>query len=73
MNEAGSNHWHRADLLKKWMDYGGILIIGYTMYRNLSQGLRVRNKRLKKTFQECLIDPGIATFSKNTVIILRIC
>lgn len=58
LNEAGSNNWNRADMLKRWHTYGGVLIIGYTMYRNLAQCLRVKSKHQKKIFKESLVDPG---------------
>ncbi|KAI0240586.1 Transcriptional regulator ATRX, partial [Lamellibrachia satsuma] len=48
----------RADVLRNWQEDGGILIIGYEMYRNLSQHRNIRNKRLKKIFTETLVDPG---------------
>ena len=49
----------RADVLRNWQEDGGILIIGYEMYRNLSQHRNIRNKRLKKIFTETLVDPGV--------------
>lgn len=52
------NNWHRADTLKSWLEDGGIMIIGYEMYRNLSQGHHVKNKKQRKIFEECLVNPG---------------
>ena len=52
------DNWGRADRLKDWHEGGGILIMGYEMYRNLSQSKRVRNKKQKKVFAETLVDPG---------------
>ncbi|KAH9519843.1 hypothetical protein Btru_071052 [Bulinus truncatus] len=48
----------RANALKDWQASGGIMIIGYEMYRNLTIGARCKNKRLKKIFTETLVDPG---------------
>ncbi|XP_012940516.1 transcriptional regulator ATRX [Aplysia californica] len=48
----------RADTLKDWHESGGIMIIGYEMYRNLTTGARIKNKRQKKIFYETLVDPG---------------
>ncbi|KAK6975334.1 transcriptional regulator ATRX, partial [Biomphalaria glabrata] len=48
----------RASALKEWQELGGIMIIGYEMYRNLTTGARCKNKRQKKTFFETLVDPG---------------
>ena len=48
----------RAELLKSWHEEGGVMIMGYEMFRNLSQLSRVKNKRYKKIFTESLLDPG---------------
>ena len=58
LQEAGANNWRRSDMLKHWMRYGGVMVMGYSMYRNLSQCYRVRSKTQKKVFQEALVDPG---------------
>ena len=52
-------------MLKHWSRYGGVMIVGYSMYRNLSQCYRVRSKHQKKIFQEALVDPG----EKSSIII----
>ncbi|XP_077433961.1 transcriptional regulator ATRX isoform X2 [Vanacampus margaritifer] len=48
----------RAVALQQWHDLGGIIIIGYEMYRNLTQGRNIKSKKLKETFQKTLVDPG---------------
>ena len=48
----------RSQVLDEWHKEGGIMIIGYEMLRNLSQGSRVRNKKQKTIFHKTLIDPG---------------
>ncbi|XP_056396816.1 transcriptional regulator ATRX isoform X1 [Hyla sarda] len=48
----------RAFLLQRWHDNGGVLIIGYEMYRNLTQGRNVKSKKLKEMYQKTLVDPG---------------
>ncbi|KAM3911606.1 transcriptional regulator ATRX [Leptodactylus fuscus] len=48
----------RGFLLQRWHDQGGILIIGYEMYRNLTQGRNVKSKKLKEVYQKTLVDPG---------------
>lgn len=58
LQEVGGNNWRRADMLTHWMRYGGVLIMGYSLYRNLSQCYRIRSKHQKKLFQEALVDPG---------------
>lgn len=48
----------RAYALQRWQEDGGIMIIGYEMYRNLTQGRNIKSKKLKETFQKTLVDPG---------------
>uniref|UniRef100_A0A674DW65 DNA helicase n=1 Tax=Salmo trutta TaxID=8032 RepID=A0A674DW65_SALTR len=48
----------RAAALQQWQEDGGIMIIGYEMYRNLTQGRNIKSKKLKETFQKTLVDPG---------------
>uniref|UniRef100_A0A096LWP9 DNA helicase n=1 Tax=Poecilia formosa TaxID=48698 RepID=A0A096LWP9_POEFO len=48
----------RAYALQQWQESGGVMIIGYEMYRNLTQGRNIKSKKLKETFQKTLVDPG---------------
>ncbi|XP_063347901.1 transcriptional regulator ATRX isoform X1 [Pelmatolapia mariae] len=48
----------RAYALQRWQEMGGIMIMGYEMYRNLTQGRNIKSKKLKETFQKTLVDPG---------------
>lgn len=48
----------RAAVLKNWHSNGGVMIIGYDMFRNLTQGSHCKNKNQKKIFSESLVDPG---------------
>uniref|UniRef100_A0A8C1JSZ3 DNA helicase n=1 Tax=Cyprinus carpio TaxID=7962 RepID=A0A8C1JSZ3_CYPCA len=48
----------RAYALQRWQEDGGVMIIGYEMYRNLTQGRNIKSKKLKETFQKTLVDPG---------------
>lgn len=48
----------RAFALQRWQEDGGVMIIGYEMYRNLTQGRNIKSKKLKETFQKTLVDPG---------------
>uniref|UniRef100_A0A3Q3J419 DNA helicase n=1 Tax=Monopterus albus TaxID=43700 RepID=A0A3Q3J419_MONAL len=48
----------RAYALQQWQENGGVMIIGYEMYRNLTQGRNIKSKKLKEIFQKTLVDPG---------------
>uniref|UniRef100_A0A1A7W7G8 DNA helicase n=1 Tax=Iconisemion striatum TaxID=60296 RepID=A0A1A7W7G8_9TELE len=48
----------RAYALQGWQESGGVMIMGYEMYRNLTQGRNIKSKKLKETFQKTLVDPG---------------
>uniref|UniRef100_A0A8C9SVR9 DNA helicase n=1 Tax=Scleropages formosus TaxID=113540 RepID=A0A8C9SVR9_SCLFO len=48
----------RAYALQRWQEDGGIMIIGYEMYRNLTQGRNIKSKKLKEAFHKTLVDPG---------------
>ena len=52
------DNWGRSELLNDWHNGGGAMIMGYEMFRNLSQSARVKNKKQKKIFTETLLDPG---------------
>lgn len=55
----------RARELKHWQKTGGVLIIGYEMFRNLScEGKKFRPK-MRKDFQETLVDPGTPFFNNK--------
>ena len=51
------NH-SRADLLSKWKKSGGIMIIGYSLFRILAS-YAGKSKKLKAAFDESLLDPGM--------------
>lgn len=59
----------RAFALQQWQESGGVMIIGYEMYRNLTQGRNIKSKKLKETFQKTLVDPGAVPFNTNSFII----
>ncbi|XP_066190019.1 transcriptional regulator ATRX isoform X2 [Sylvia atricapilla] len=48
----------RSYMLQHWQDEGGVMIIGYEMYRNLAQGRNVKSRKLKEVFNKALVDPG---------------
>lgn len=53
-------NYERASRLKEWLENGGVCVLGYDMFRNLSAE---NNKRFRKTqlasFQQALVDPGM--------------
>jgi transcriptional regulator ATRX len=52
------NYGERVQMVQDWQDSGGILIIGYQMFRNLCKGSHIRSRKQKKIFYECLSEPG---------------
>ncbi|KAM9269891.1 transcriptional regulator ATRX isoform 7-T7 [Cariama cristata] len=51
----------RSYMLQRWQDEGGVMIIGYEMYRNLAQGRNVKSRKLKEIFNKALVDPGVGS------------
>lgn len=49
----------RSYMLQRWQEDGGVMIIGYEMYRNLAQGRNVKSRKLKDIFNKALVDPGM--------------
>lgn len=52
----------RAFALQQWQESGGVMIMGYEMYRNLTQGRNIKSKKLKETFQKTLVNPGTVLY-----------
>jgi transcriptional regulator ATRX len=52
-------NYERMYQLKEWQSCGGVMVLGYDMFRNLTntQTKRIRKKALE-TFQSTLVDPG---------------
>ena len=48
----------RADALEEWMERGGIMVMGYQMFRILVNN-KTRSKKKRNIFDNALIDPGI--------------
>ena len=53
------NNEIRMFTCRHWLENGGVMILGYDMYRNLTNEKNKRFKpRLREMFQKCLVDPG---------------
>ena len=57
LHGVGSNTT-RLGIIGDWYESGGVLIVGYEMYRNLSQGMRMRRTEWQEEFPRMLRDPG---------------
>jgi len=62
MVEAGALHADRADYLDEWVEEGGIMLMGYEQFRNLSAGRGIRKGKktagIKERYAKALLDPG---------------
>eukprot|EP00290_Baffinella_frigidus_P030429 CAMPEP_0180233160 /NCGR_PEP_ID=MMETSP0987-20121128/27912_1 /TAXON_ID=697907 /ORGANISM="non described non described, Strain CCMP2293" /LENGTH=477 /DNA_ID=CAMNT_0022198929 /DNA_START=166 /DNA_END=1597 /DNA_ORIENTATION=- len=58
LDESGRTNQLRVQTLESWFKRGGIMCMGYEMYRNLAQGNRVKEKVLKAKLERYLRDPG---------------
>ena len=48
----------RVQVLAQWQKEGGIMVMGYDMYRLLASGSRTRVGKYKKSQKSALMDPG---------------
>ncbi|KAL6257217.1 hypothetical protein P5V15_012144 [Pogonomyrmex californicus] len=51
-------NFERKCQLQRWQKTGGVLIIGYEMFRNLTGSSRNIRKGMKEVILECLVNPG---------------
>ncbi|KAK2881878.1 transcriptional regulator ATRX-like isoform X2 [Channa argus] len=52
------NFSERLRALQRWQRDGGVMIMGYEMYRMLSLGQKINDEGCKKELQSILVDPG---------------
>lgn len=52
------NHQERAACLKDWAKHGGVMIIGYNLFRILTSEKNKAPKKAKEQFQATLLEPG---------------
>ncbi|CAG9857643.1 unnamed protein product [Phyllotreta striolata] len=56
---TSKKNYERQHVVKEWIDEGGVLIIGYVMFRNLSNPTNKKiPKKMRAVFHEGLVDPG---------------
>lgn len=48
----------RLRALQRWQRDGGVMIIGYEMYRILSLAQKINDEECKKELKSILVDPG---------------
>lgn len=48
----------RSYMLEEWIEGGGVMIMGYEMYRNLSTAKNIKKKKLKESMYRTLVNPG---------------
>lgn len=57
---ASKKMYERSYKVTEWKNDGGVLVIGYDMFRNLTNDANKRiSKKFRKAFQEALINPGL--------------
>ena len=56
MNDKANSK--RVNKLERWSITGGVMIMGYEMFRNLSQLKNIRRKKHKEVLPKYLLDPG---------------
>nr|XP_020454385.1 transcriptional regulator ATRX-like isoform X2 [Monopterus albus] len=52
------HHPERLEAMRRWQTGGGVLIMGYEMYRILSLGQKINDEEGKKELKSILVDPG---------------
>lgn len=58
----------RLRALQRWQRDGGVMIMGYDMYRILSLVCKINNDEWKEEFYRTLVDPGPVTLLWHATI-----
>jgi transcriptional regulator ATRX len=58
----------RLNHLNYWYETGGVMIMGYDIYRRLANGINIKNKTTKEALFKCLVDPGPDIVGKTTFL-----
>eukprot|EP00960_Hanusia_phi_P069695 767143-Hanusia_phi.AAC.6 len=58
LDEAVRTTTSRCECLEHWFKKGGVMCMGYEMYRNLGQGTRINDKDLRAKLHRYLKSPG---------------
>ena len=58
----------RTDVLGRWRLNGGLLIVGYEMYRNLTQHKFIKSKKQKEMIDKALVEPGKTTIHDTNTL-----
>jgi transcriptional regulator ATRX len=61
----------RATHLNYWYENGGVIIMGYELYRRLASGFGIKNKKLKDQAYKFLVDPGPDIVGRFKVIVSK--
>jgi SNF2 family DNA or RNA helicase len=55
---SGNSTNQRLDALEDWDEFGGVFLMGYTMFANLTHGSSIKEKKKADRFKELLLSPG---------------
>jgi transcriptional regulator ATRX len=57
----------RVSQLNDWYRHGGVMIMGYEMYRRLASGIGLKMKKSRSQAFHCLVDPGPDVIGKKSM------
>ena len=62
----------RVEYLNNWHKNGGVLIMGYEMYRRLATGIGIENEKMKTDAHICLVNPGPDVVGNVNFVVLKV-